>query len=189
MKKYRIGIKGIHPLIWNRMRRELQLEVKQLKKDQLEEWEIDRKNWIRKAEFNGGDEVIIPPEWIKGMLGSACKQTKMVPHFATTKKQTYTSYMSSVMFDNIEPVCKKDDLVDYGAFCGAQGKNSNTKVWRVRPMLVEWETTFELIDPAGRMLKSELEELLYNGGLFAGLGDNRANNFGRFEVVDVKEIE
>lgn len=189
MKIYRISIRGIHPLIWNVMKRELQNEMKQLKKDQLEEWETDRKNWLRKAEFdNGGDNVLIPSRWIGGMLINACIGTKLVPHFATTKRQTYTSYMSSVMFDEIEPVCKKEDLVGYGAYVGGQGKYSSTKVWRVRPMLEKWETNFKLIDPSGRMLKSELHELLEYGGLFVGIGDYRRGNFGRFDVVDIQEV-
>lgn len=186
MKIYQIRIQGIHPLLWNVMRRELQQEIKQLKKDQLEEWEVDRKNWIRKAEFDGGDNILVPSRWLKGMLINACKQTRLIPHFATTKSMTYTNYMSAIIIDEIEPVCKREDLVGYGVFVGGRGKNSSTKVWRMRPMLAKWETTFKLIDPSGRMLMSELKELLEHGGLFVGIGDNRANNFGRFEVVEVK---
>lgn len=187
MKKYQIEIQGIHPLIWNVMKRELQEEVKQLKRDQLGEWEEDRKNWVRKAEFDGGDSVLIPSRWLKSMLINACRKTGLVPHFATSKRKTYTDYMSSVMFDAVEPVCKKEDLVGYGAFVGGQGKNSSTKVWRMRPMLENWGTTFTLIDPSGRMLMSELKELLEFGGLFIGVGDNRVNGFGRFDVVDITE--
>ena len=79
------------------------------------------------------------------------------------------------------------DLTDFSCYVGARGKNSDTKVWRVRPMLEQWEGQFEIIDPLGRMLKEELTEIINYAGLMIGLGDNRINNYGRFEIVELKE--
>jgi hypothetical protein len=162
-------------------------ELKGIAKNELAEWEMDRKNWIRKAEFvDGTDDAAIPTEWLKGVLIRACKDTKMVPHFATSKRETYTRYMSSVMIDNITPVCKREDLEEYA--CYVTNPNSKgSKMWRVRPMLTKWSTTFDLIDILGRVQKSELEELFRIGGFLIGIGDNRVNNFGRFEVKNIVE--
>ena len=52
MKKYMVRIKGIQPVIWNVMKREIEEEKEKLKKNQLKEWEKERKNWIRKAEID-----------------------------------------------------------------------------------------------------------------------------------------
>lgn len=186
IKRWKVTIKGISPLIWNRMKRELELEKGKLKKDQLNEWE--EKNWKRKSEFDEKKNVLVPNEWIKSCLIDSCKKTRLVPHFATTKSQTYTNYMIGTMIMNMSPVGKLKDLQYYGAYVGGQGKGSTTKVWRVRPMLKDWVTTFEWNDPFGRMQKKELKELLEYAGYMIGVGDNRFNNFGRFEIVEIKEM-
>ena len=63
------------------------------------------------------------------------------------------------------------------------------KVLRYRPLARKWEGTFEIVDPAGRMKKTELKDLIEYGGMFIGLGDDRKDNFGRFEVKEIKELK
>jgi len=188
--RYEVRIKGTSPVIWNVMKRELQLELKQLKKDELSEWEENPKNWQRKAELDDKDNVIIPDRWFKSALVESCKKNRIVPHYATRKNETYSYYVQSFMiFNKGKPVCKKTQLEPYGAFVGAQGKNSNTKVWRVRPKLNEWTATFEILDTSGRMKLEELEETCGFAGMMVGLGDNRINNFGRFEVEKIIRVD
>ena len=86
--RYEIQIKGICPLIWNRMKKEIEDEKNKLKKNELKEWE--EKNWMKKAEFDENGNVVIPPAWLISMLINACKQTGLVPHYATKKNETYT---------------------------------------------------------------------------------------------------
>jgi len=186
-KRYKIHIEGISPVVWNVMKKELADELKELKKDQLSEWE--EKNWKRKVELNEKGEIIIPVRWFKSTLVNACKRTRIVPHFSTSKNQTYTNYVQSVMIYGDGSVCKDKDLKYYGAYVGAQGKNSSSKIWRVRPLLEKWKTSFELIDPAGRMKKEELKQLIEYAGMFEGIGDNRINNFGRFELKKLEEVK
>ena len=78
-------------------------------------------------------------------------------------------------------------LIYFGAYVGAQGAGSRSKVWKVRPMVKEWKGVFEIIDPLGRMRREELEELMNYGGYIIGIGDARALNYGRFDVTEVKE--
>ena len=185
-KKWIVEIEGIKPLICNVRKRELDAELGACKKDELNEWEEN--NWQRKAEVDDGNQVIIPERWFKAMLIMSCKKTAMVPHFATSKRQTYTSYVSSFVITNIgEPLCAANETVYFGAYVGAQGAGSKSKVWKVRPLIKEWSGTFEIIDPLGRMKEKELEELLTYGGLIIGIGDARALNFGRFDVTKITE--
>lgn len=171
------------------MKRELELEKKELKKSELSEWEENPNNWQRKAELDNDNNAIIPERWLKNCMIDSCKKNRIVPHFATRKNETYTNYVTNFMVFNIgKPVCSIKKLQEYGAFVGAQGKNSTTKVWRVRPLMEEWKATFEIIDPAERMLDSELKEIIEYGGMMIGLGDNRINNFGRFELKSMKEV-
>lgn len=186
MKTYEIHIRGITPLIWNRMKKELDDEQRKLKKDQLREWE--EKNWKRKAEFDDKGNLLVPPEWIKSALIEAAKKTRMVPSFATTKQQTYTYYMQSSMVTEVQPIGKIEELEPFGAFVGGRGAGSKTKVWKIRPHLKIWKPTFRLKDPDGRMTNDELKELLEFAGMMVGIGDNRINNFGRFEVDKMVEV-
>lgn len=189
IKRYEIKIVGETPIIYSRMKKENEDEKKKLKKDELNEWEEN--NWLKKAEVNNGD-VVMPTTWIKSMLLNACKQTLLVPHFATTKKATYTRYFQSML---IPPkpliiLAKTTELVQHGGYYPSQGaKKTGGKVWKVFPKLNEWSATFTLVDPFGRMRKEELKELMDYGGMFVGIGDQRAMNFGRFDVDYIKEIK
>jgi len=185
MKKYIVEMQSVSPLLLNTRQRVLDLEMKKLKKDQFEEWE--EKNWRRKAEVNSKGEVIIPVRWFRGAFINSCKFTRIVPHFASTKNSTYTKYAESMVFQNCKFTYKVKDLKEFGAFVGAQGKNSSTKVWRIRPMIPKWKTTIEVIDTGGRMLKEEMKEIFENAGIIIGIGDGRAVAYGRFEVLSIKE--
>ena len=69
-KRWSVTIEGIKPLISNVRKRELDAEMKALKKDELSEWEEN--NWRRKAEVDGDNLVVIPARWIRAMLIVAC---------------------------------------------------------------------------------------------------------------------
>jgi len=187
IKRYEINIKGTSPIIWNVMKKEIETEKKELKKNELNEWE--EKNYLKKAEYNDKNKVIIPERWIKGLIENAAKRTRLVPHFATRKNETYTLYTSSFMIYGNHEGHNTKNITPYGAFVGAQGANSTTKVWRIRPMLNEWDYSFKIIDPAGRMKLEELKALLEYAGLFIGLGDNRKNNYGRYEITKIIEVK
>ncbi len=189
MKKYEIKLKSNTPIVWDRMKKEIEEEKKKLKKDQLSEYE--EKNWLKKAELNNGN-AIIPPEWIKSMLINACKQTRMIPHYATKKNESYTRYMQGVLLQMKEPivVCKKEELDQLGGYYPAQPQKLNSgKIWKVFPYRKDWGIKFELVDPFGRMRKEELKELLDYGGMFIGIGSQRTMNYGRFDVESVREIK
>jgi len=185
MKKYKLKIKGIHPIIWNVMKKEIEVEKKEIKHNELSDWE--EANWRKKAEYDETGKVIIPDRWMKSNLIDSCKRTRLIPNFSTSKKETYTQYCQSFMIFNKKSICTEKQLEYYGAYVGAQGKNSNTKVWRVRPMLKKWNAEFDIVDPAGRMTLKELRTLVEYGGMFIGLGDNRINNFGRFDIISLEE--
>lgn len=187
MKKYRIKVVGTTPLLLNVRQRDIDLEMSKVKKDELDEWE--EKNWRRKAELDKKGNVILPPRWFRKSFIDACGQTGIVPNFAKSKNKTYSKYAQSMFFDNTSYKCSPKDLIPHGAFVGARGKNSSTKIWRIRPMIEKWETDFDIIDPFGRMKIEELKTLLEYSGMIIGVGDGRSLNFGRFEILDIKEIK
>jgi len=189
MKTYEVEIKGITPLVWNRQKMELRETIKNLKKDQLEENELN--NWKIKAELSNGN-AIIPSEWIIGCMVNAAKETRIIPWFATSKNQTYTKYMSNIRVNPGKPIVagKADDLKRKDALLSSQGKNNRGgKVLRCHPMLEDWSASFTLIDTVARMKKEELEKLLNWAGMAVGIGDQRIFNFGRFDVKKIKEVK
>jgi hypothetical protein len=185
MKKYSVRLRSTTPLLLNTRQKDLDDELKELKKDQLTEWEEN--NWRRKAERDSKGNVILPVRWFRASFIQACKTSMLVPGFATSKKQTYTRYAQSMFFENVSFTCQEKELKEYGAYVGAQGANSRTKIWRIRPQIDKWETDIEVLDPEGRMSSKDFEYLMRLCGTLVGVGDGRNLNFGRFEVVSIKE--
>jgi len=187
MKTYIIGLKGISPLVFNTRQKNIDEEIAELKKNEYQEWE--KKNWKRKATRDKKGDVIIPIIWIKSSFVNACKHSRVVPNFATSKKETYTRYAEALYFQNSTFKCNEKELILLEAYMGAQGAGSKTKVLKCYPKIEKWETTFEIKDPSGRMTEKEMEGLFEYAGMFEGIGDFRKVNHGRFEVVSIKEIK
>lgn len=187
MKKYKVELKGISPIVFNTRQKELDEETSKLKKNEYNEWE--KKNWRRKASRDKKGNVIIPVIWIKASFVNACKHSRKVPHFATSKKESYTRYAESMYFEDTDFKCSDKDLILREQSMGAQGKNSSSKVWKSYPKLDEWQTGVTIVDPSGRMSIDELKEMMEFAGMFEGIGDFRKVNCGRFEVSSIKEIK
>ena len=188
MKKYEIKLEG-NDLVWNRMKREIEQERKLLKKNEITEYE--EKYWLKKAETNNGN-LVIPISWVKSVLINAAKQTRLIPHFETNKKATYTRYVQAMHISLDDPIVagKVEDVERQEGFYSSQpGKQNSGKVWKIFPKLNKWDAKFVIIDPQGRMLKNELNILLEHAGNFIGIGDQRGYGFGRFDVVSIKEVK
>lgn len=187
MKTYIIELKGISPIVFNTRQKELDEEIAKLKKNEYSEWE--KENWKRKALKDNKGNIIIPIIWIKSAFVNSCRHSRIVPSFATSKKETYTRYSEALYFQNSTFECEEKDLILLEAYMGGQGIGSKTKVLKCYPKLDEWETTFEIKDASGRMTKEEMKELFEYAGMFEGIGDFRKVNHGRFEIVSIKEIK
>jgi hypothetical protein len=186
MKKYSIKVKSTTPLLINVRDRKVELELKEVKKNELEEWE--QNNWKRKAELDEKGNVILPSRWFRSSFIQGCRSSKVIPHFASRKNETYTKYAESMIFQSGTFKCKPKDLKEFGAYVGAQGKNSSTKIWRIRPQIDKWETEFIIVDALDRITIKELNEIFDFSGMLIGVGDGRNLNYGRFEIVKIKEL-
>lgn len=188
MKTYEIEIEGISPIVCNTRQKEIDDEIKKLKKDELAEWE--EKNWRRKAVTNDNGKVILRRSWFRGMLINSAKGTRLIPHFATTKSATFTKYLGSTFVDNDPVLGDIKEFQPYGDYVDGNPSSSkgSSKVWKIRPMLKKWKVVIKLHDPFGRMEKSELKELLEYGGFVVGVGDARKLRYGRFKTNSIKEV-
>ncbi len=185
VNKYRIKVRGTSPLILDTRQRDIDEEKKKVKKSELDEWE--QKNWHRKAETDSKGNVIIPSRWFRSTFINACKVMRFVPHYATRKNETYTRYAESLVFDNSTFKCLPKKLKSWGAYVKPQGGSS--QIYCIRPRIEEWETEFEILDSQGRMREDEMQEILEYAGSILGVGTARKLNFGRFEVVSIKNIK
>jgi len=191
MKKYEVKIKGWKdtPIVWNRIKKEIEDEKKLLKKNEYAEYEEN--NWMKKAETNNGN-LIMPRSWPISTLINSAKQTGMTPHFETKKNKTYTRYVQGMQILPAPQIIvgKIKDVVKIEDFYSSQpGKQNSGKVWKIFPALVNWETTFVIVDTHGRMLLRELKELLEYSGQFIGMGDQRNRGYGRFDVDYIRELK
>jgi len=187
MERYKVTIKGKTPIVFNTRQEKLDLEISKLEKNRLAEWE--KTNWRKKALRDDKGNIIIPIVWIKSAFENACKHSRIIPHFATSKKETYTRYAGSMFFDKSSFRCSEKDLELISSYMGGQGAGSKTKVLKYFPKITKWETSFEIADPEGRMNISELKSLLEYAGLFEGIGDFRRVNCGRFEVTSINKTK
>ncbi|KQL19085.1 hypothetical protein [Cytobacillus solani] len=53
---------------------------------------------------------------------------------------------------------------------------------------IGWKTSFSILWDSSLINKELLESVCHDAGLFVGIGDNRSNGFGRFEVNSFKAI-
>jgi len=189
MKQFKIEVEGSTPLIWNRMKPELMEIMSNAKKSELDE--LEKKNWKMKAEIKN-KKLIIPPEWIMGAIINAAKQTKVIPHFATSKNQTYTKYLSSTRVEcngsKYIIAGKESDLTRKFGYYNSRGAMGGGKIAKYHPMLENWKATFIFTDPVGRLEKKELQEIIEWAGSVVGIGDQRKTGFGRFKIKTINEV-
>ena len=195
VKNYEVSLKSITPIVWDRVTRDVQTDVKEIKKNDLDMfWE---NNWWRKSgcllngtskiyEENLKEEVKIFPDWILGMLTASAKKSRIIPHNASSKKATYTSYIPNLLCESNDIVCSVGDLNRYERY---DVNDRGQKIWNIFPTVENWETKIKITDTIGDMLADELKTLLNYGGSYIGIGAKRRFNFGRFEVIEIKEIK
>ena len=189
MKTYQTTLTYGTPVIFNALKKEIMDEYKQLKKNEMEEWEETR--WQEKAYYDDDGNAIVPAIWIKPALREACIKTGMVPYYESKKTARYATYVQGFYVENTgPPLCSKDELECFGSFVNSQGKSYIKKrVYKNRPMKQKGTVSFLIHDPEGRMKKDELEKLFNYIGRFIGLSDNRVNGYGRFSVDSVEEVD
>jgi len=194
VKNYEVTLKSMTPIVWDRVTRDVQTDTKEVKKNDVDLfWE---NNWWRKSgcQLDGGkeyeknlkQEVNIFSDWILGMLTASAKKSRIIPHNASSKKATYTSYIPNLLCESKEPVCNVGDLKRYERY---DVNDRGQKIWNIFPTIDSWETKIKIIDTIGDMLIDELKILLNYGGAYIGIGAKRRFNFGRFEVNNIKEIK
>jgi len=175
MKKYQFTIRGTNTLAhkFNGQKEEKALKQRS-EKDQAE-------NHVYRCD-NGN--IGIPCEWIKGSL-----RDYLINNAGNKEKTATKNYVAPRIA--VEPMILDTHLTDYEihkASVPSGGKMAGTRDFCIRPLIRVWEVKGTLISSLDKTSK-ELEKDLIGAGIDVGVGSNRVNGYGRFEVVNFKEIK
>jgi hypothetical protein len=186
MKKFKVKIKGISPMLHARHpspKEEEDILKRSAKGGKKLKSLSDQEAYDMHAYKNKKGEWIQPAEMIEAAMVKAAVAFKM-----EGKKTFKDAIKAGIIISPVEIVHKNQK--DWYMDC-RWGKNPNTRgaIWVVRPRLDDWELEFTLellLDE--RVSDDVVEEILKYAGLFVGIGAWRPK-FGRFEVKSFKEVK
>jgi len=185
MKKYKIVLKNASSLLMNRLGKDILDEVSKIKKDEITAWEEE--NWQKKLYTDKDNNIIFPCTVIHAMLVEAGK--KHPERCPKDVGRTWTNYLKSCMLIENDSVIKCTEPQPFGTMVNgnpSSGKGSS-KVYKIRPLINEWEVELMVVDLVGKTTAEHIEGLFGTGGKFVGLCDWRPQ-YGRFYVNSVKEV-
>ena len=183
MKKFRVTVKGIVPLLQARhLTPEEEKEVTKLSGGKRKARDLTDKEQFEMHAYKTKDGKFYQPS---EMFEAA--MVKAAVNFKLEGKKSYKDlFNGGVILDSIEIVHKNQDF----EMDSRWGKNPNTRgaVWVVRPRIDNWELEFVINLLQDERISGEiLKEIISYSGLYVGVGSWRPK-FGRFEVVKFEEI-
>lgn len=184
MKKFRVSIKGIVPLLQARHlspTEEAAITAMAVGKKKKKETS-DQEQFDIHAYKNSKGEFMQPSEMIEASM------TKAAVNFRMEGKKSYKDVLNGgVLIEPIEILHKNQNFVVDARW----GKNPSTRgaIWVVRPRADQWELEFDLtLLQDERVSEETLKQILQYAGLYVGIGAWRPK-FGRFEVTSWEEIK
>jgi hypothetical protein len=190
-KRYQVTIKGVGGMLFNKMPDLSVTKAEKKSQEKIDPAEAERKNWREKMYFESDKIVYIPGENIHQCMKDASKYWgQKIPGEGN---KTFTDVIEkSVVVESLNLGINKDSesIVPFGKNVNgnpSKGKKSGCKVYKIRPLMAGWGGTFTIHVFDGRLSMPILRTVLSYAGTFIGLGDWRPT-YGRFELVDIKEI-
>lgn len=167
MKEVKVKIKGIKPLLQNR------ITLENLKTDGRVRRQIDEQEEIESKLYRNSNGCYIPSTYIEGCLKKAGS------YFKYKGNLTFKQLMKSVIVEPDEiPLGKKTyDEIDIrpanirGNFIACR-----------RPKFNDWKVEFSIIFNENIMSTEDIKRILEYAGNFIGIGAYRPK-FGRFKII------
>ena len=183
MKKYKVVIEGVSPLLMNRP----SAMIGDISKDKKPFTNEADNEAILKIYQNDKEELYQPSTHIYGALIEAGKHKKVVGK----GKATYSKVVGYAI--EINPFEIKHQKQKWETF-SILAVNPNTKGRNLlhRPMLKEWKLEFECVFDETEIAPSIMKELFDIAGKVAGIGDWRPQKkgpYGKFQVTEWKELK
>lgn len=176
MLKFKVRVRGIAPLLFNRYPDELNPEDKSKKKKARPTSEEDTERSLYRMK----DKTIYQPS--EHFIGSMIKASV---NFKMEGKKTYKDLVKGGVF--IEPLQIPHLLQEY-TVDRRPVVIQRARVMKSRARMDKWELEFVLICIDDRAIAQDIEEILKYAGAYVGVGDYRPR-YGRFEVVSMVEVK
>ncbi len=174
MRKVKVEIKGIAPLLINKYVMQAEGQTTRKKTNYVPEEEAEKRVYRNKD-----GKCFIPWKNIKASMSKAAVDFKM------SGRKSYKDYVKAGIFsDDMEiPLTPSEYIIHEEPVC-IQG--SMVPSWR--PKFENWSCLF-IIDVVDDMIDlTALKEILESAGKYKGLGSYRPE-FGRFEVTKFEKVK
>lgn len=183
MKKYNVTIEGISPLLMNRP----SAMISDISKDKKAFEDNPQGQAESKLYLTDNKKLYTPSTHLTGSLIEAGKVKKVVGK----GKSTYSKIVGySVSINPYQIEHKKQKWEIFSVL--AVNPTTRGRNMLHRPMLKNWELSFEIEFDESEIAPSIIKELLDIAGKIAGIGDWRPAKkgaFGKFQVTEFKEAK
>jgi len=180
MKKYKVEIAGITPLLMNKPE-QYGFDEQWVEKKASEDWE---KEALKKLYVDANEKIYQPSTHLEMSLIDAGKKIKVKGQGKATYSKIFGSMLS---IDEFEIVHKQQE---YEIFkCLVVIPSTKGRVMRYRPKFNEWTLEFH-ISFEDEIPQEVVKEALEIAGKYVGIGDWRPakkGKFGKFQVTEFKE--
>lgn len=176
-----VTFKGVTPFSASKL-----IDVPKIGKENADDYE--RRTWMERCHFYEGVWGHPSMAWKHGLVAASKYET-----IKLKGNETCTKLFVSGVIPQMEPVLfgvTQKDVEHEELFVPAQpgkGKQgTGTRVKKLFPLLREWggSITFEIFDE--RITQDTFDKVLYNAGMFIGVGRWRPENgglYGRYKIV------
>jgi len=180
MKKYKVEIKGITPLLMNKPE-QYGFDEQWVEKKASTDWE---KEALKKLYIDAEGIIYQPATHLDRALIEAGKKIKVKGQGKATYSKLFGSMVS---IEEFEIVHKKQDYETFKSLVVIP--STKGRVMRYRPMFKDWGLEFH-IESEDEIPADVIKEALEIAGKYVGIGDwrpEKKGKFGKFQVVKFKE--
>ena len=180
MKKYKVEITGITPLLQNKPEA-YGFDEQWVEKKVSEDWE---KEALKKLYVNSNGIIYQPATHLEMSLIEAGKKIKVKGQGKATYSKLFGSMVS---IDTLEILHKKQEYEIFKTLVVIP--STKGRIMRYRPMFKEWVLEFN-ITFEDEIPSEVIKEAFEIAGKYAGIGDwrpQKKGKFGKFQVTKFKE--
>lgn len=183
MKKFKVTIKGISPLLQARHPSpEEEEKITGLSQGNKKRRKLSDKEQYEMHAFKLKGKYYQPSEQIEAAM------TKASVNFKMDGKKTFKDVIKGGIFVDPPQIIHKKKKFIMDA-CWGRNPSTGGAIWVVRPRIDEWELELNInLLQDERISSEQLKEILVYAGLYVGIGAWRPK-FGRFEVIKFEEVD
>jgi len=182
MKKYKVEITGITPLLHNKPE-EYGFDVQWIEKKASGEYE---KEALKKLYVDAEGRIYQPSTHIERALIEAGKKIKMKGSGKANYSKPFGSMVAIEEFEILHLIDKYEIHKTLVVIPSTKGR-----IMRYRPMFKNWKLVFNLTFEE-EIPADALKEALEIAGKYVGIGDwrpEKKGKFGKFQVTSFKEVK